>query len=123
MRRPLAITALLLAAALLSSWAVGCGSAQKEEIPVTRYRDDPQLSRGRVVFMHTCNQCHVGGGPGLGPGINDKPLPAAAIKLQVREGLGTMPSFPKEEISDTDLDAVVKYLLVLREQGSPTARR
>ena len=101
----------------------GCGSARKDEVPASRYRDDPQLGRGRVVFMHTCNQCHVGGAAGLGPALNDKPLPAFAIKTQVRQGAGTMPAFPKEEISDQDLDAVVKYLLELRGQGSAMASR
>ena len=103
--------------------AAGCGSARKEEIPATRFRDDPQLRRGQVVFMQTCNQCHVGGGPGLGPGLNDKPLPGFAIKTQVREGAGTMPAFPKSEISDDDLDALVKYMKVRREQLDAVASR
>jgi mono/diheme cytochrome c family protein len=115
-----------------TSWAVvtglvisaaGCGSARKEEIPATRFRDDPQLRRGQVVFMQTCNQCHVGGGPGLGPGLNDKPLPGFAIKTQVREGAGTMPAFPKEEITDEDLDALVKYMKVRREQHDAVASK
>ena len=101
----------------------GCGSARKDEVPASRYRDDPQLARGRVVFMQTCNQCHVGGAAGLGPAINDKPLPAFAIKTQVRKGVGTMPAFPQEEISDQDLDALVKYLGELRKQGSAVASK
>ena len=113
------------------SWAVvaglvitaGCGSARKDEVPTTSFRDDPQLRRGQVVFMRQCNQCHVGGGPGLGPGINDKPLPAFAIKTQVRKGVGTMPAFPKDEISEDDLDALVKYLQARREQRASVAKK
>ena len=113
----------IAAGLVISAVTTGCGSARKEEIPAARFRDDPQLRRGQVVFMQTCNQCHVGGGPGLGPGLNDKPLPGFAIKTQVREGAGTMPAFPKGEISDEDLDALVKYVKVRREQHDAVASR
>ena len=39
------------------------------------------------------------GEAGLGPEINDKPLPGFLIKFQVRHGMGTMPSFKKDRIS------------------------
>ena len=107
---------VILTVLALWAWAAGCGSARKDEIPPTRFRDDPQLRRGQVVFMQQCNQCHVGGGPGLAPGINDTPLPAFAIKTQVRQGAGTMPAFPEQEIGDQDLDALVKYLVARRGQ-------
>jgi mono/diheme cytochrome c family protein len=123
MRRSPTRSWIILAGAVVSACSAGCGSARKDEVPPTRFRDDPQLRRGQVVFMQTCNQCHVGGGPGLGPGINDKPLPAFAIKTQVRQGVGTMPAFAEEEISDQDLDALVKYLQARREQRASVARK
>jgi mono/diheme cytochrome c family protein len=101
----------------------GCASARKSEIPESRFQADAKLAEGRLVFMHTCNQCHVLGGPGLGPGINDKPLPAFAIKMQVRKGVGTMPAFGPYDISDEQLDAVVDYLQTLRKQEGPLASR
>jgi mono/diheme cytochrome c family protein len=76
-----------------------------------------------MVFMHQCNQCHILGGPGLGPGLNDKPLPALAIKTQVRQGIGTMPAFSESDISNEQLDALVTYMQELRQQESPLARR
>ena len=115
--------AILLIGVVAAASSCGCGSARKDEVPTSRYRDDPQLRRGQVVFMQTCNQCHVGGGPGLGPGLNDKPLPAFAIKTQVRQGVGTMPAFPKDEISHQDLDALVKYMLARREQQASVAKK
>lgn len=51
---------------------------------------------------------------GLGPAINDKPLPGWLIKTQVRQGLGAMPSFDESELSETDLDALVAYLAALK---------
>jgi len=123
LRRATVLTtaALLLAAAALAG--PGCSSARKAEIPESQFQSDSQLTQGRIVFMHNCNQCHVLGGPGLGPAINDKPLPAAAIKTQVRVGAGAMPAFSKEDITDEQLDAAVKYLEALRQQESPLASR
>jgi mono/diheme cytochrome c family protein len=101
----------------------GCGEARKGDLPEDRFRQDEQLAQGRIVFMHNCNQCHVQGGPGLGPGLIDKPLPKTAIKTQVRIGAGTMPHFGKEKISDAELDAVVAYIKVVRKEGTPLAMR
>src|SRR4051812_22843745 len=67
---------LFLVAIAVSIGAAGCASPRKSDIPESRFQSDAKLAEGRVVFMHNCNQCHVLGGPGLGPGINDKPLPA-----------------------------------------------
>lgn len=75
---------------------------------------DPQLEQGQRAFAEYCQQCHPGGAAGLAPGINDKPLPGALIRYQVRNGLGAMPAFSKEEIPDDELDAIVEFLLVLR---------
>ena len=77
---------------------------------------DPQVMRGERVFTTHCNTCHPGGTAGLGPGINDKPLPGGLIELQVRVGFGAMPSFGEDRIDDEELDALVAYLLALRAQ-------
>lgn len=77
---------------------------------------DPQVLLGQQVFDANCHQCHPGGATGLGPGITDKPLPDWAIRYQVRHGLGVMPAFSDDEISERELDAVVAYLNALRER-------
>ena len=123
LRQTLLTAALLATAAALAGAGLGCGSARKSEIPESQFQSDSQLAQGRVVFMHNCNQCHVLGGPGLGPALNDKPLPAFAIKTQVRKGAGAMPAFSKDDITDEQLDAAVKYLEVLRNQEGPLASR
>lgn len=74
-------------------------------------------ARGQVVYMAHCQQCHPGGAEGLGPGLNDKPLPRLAIHAQVRAGLGAMPAFGPQEISDADLRALADYVVRLRQQG------
>ena len=94
----------------------GCGSSRRGS-PYTRELDtasDPAIARGEQVFAARCHQCHPGGAGGLAPPINDKPLPVALIKTQVRKGLGAMPAFGDAEVSDEDLDAIAKYLKALR---------
>jgi mono/diheme cytochrome c family protein len=108
-----AATALIGVVALFNG---GCGAERKQEIAPQKIEGNSELSRGQRVFMHACNQCHPGGAAGLGPAINNKPLPGAMIKLQVRKGLGAMPHFSQDHINDADLDAIVKYLQARRQQ-------
>jgi mono/diheme cytochrome c family protein len=82
---------------------------------------DADVRRGHEVFLAHCNQCHPGGEAGLGPAINNKPLPGFMIKLQVRKGVGAMPGFSSHEIEGGDLDALVAYLEALREHEPEAA--
>lgn len=93
----------------------GCGSARRD-VPFTGPHTPPdeRIAVGQRVFASDCNGCHPGGTQGIGPALNNKPLPGWLIRFQVREGLGSMPAFSDEEISDADLDALVAYLVWLR---------
>jgi mono/diheme cytochrome c family protein len=77
---------------------------------------DPKLERGRVAFMQHCHQCHPGGEGGLGPGLNDKPLPGFLIKMQTRAGLGAMPAFTTQALPPDKLGDIVAYLKVVRKR-------
>jgi mono/diheme cytochrome c family protein len=114
--RPVALAVVGMVGACALFLAAGCGSERKQDLPPQQISGNPELSRGQLVFMHECNQCHPGGAAGLGPAINDKPLPGGLIKTQVRQGLGTMPHFSQQHISDDDLSAVVAYLQARRQQ-------
>ncbi|MGH7213272.1 MAG: c-type cytochrome [Tepidisphaeraceae bacterium] len=94
---------------------VGCGSPRRAD-PFTPAPAlaTPEQRHGQIVFMNHCHQCHPGGAAGLAPAINDKPLPAFLIKMQVRNGLGAMPAFGAGQIPDDDLDGIVAYLKALR---------
>lgn len=104
-----------LLAALIVAFAPGCSTARRGE-PFTGgfVTADPSAADGRVAFARSCHRCHPGGEGGLGPSLNDKPLPAFLIKAQVRWGLGSMPSFDDDEISDDELDDITRYLDALR---------
>lgn len=96
-------------------FALSCGSARKvPPIASPVELTSETLQRGHHEFMEYCHQCHPHGESGLAPAINDKPLPGFLIKFQVRNGLGAMPAFPEEVISDEELDAIVAYLKQLR---------
>ena len=107
-----ALLTVVCAAALAP---VGCGPKRRDEPFTERLSpDDPRVASGQRVFSQHCYQCHPGGAAGLGPGLNDKPLPVALIKTQVRQGLGTMPAFSKGEIDDAQLEDLMRYLKALR---------
>ena len=97
--------------------AAACGSARRSEPLVGRFADDdPTVRRGERVYMAQCHHCHPGGEAGLGPSLNDKPLPAFAIRTQVRLGAGAMPAFAPHDLDAKDLDAVVAYMRARRAQ-------
>jgi mono/diheme cytochrome c family protein len=107
----------------LSVAAVGCRSVRRgEPIVGPLQSNDPAVQHGKVIFAHRCNSCHPGGEGGLGPGLNDKPLPVFAMKLQVRTGLvgfKVMPSFDRHQIPSEDLDDLMKYIKAIRKQSTP----
>lgn len=91
-----------------------CGTARRgppgdEPLHLTQAQ-----ARGQAVFMTYCNQCHPRGEAGLAFAINDKPLPRFLMAFQVRNGLGAMPAFPEEVISEPQLDDLLEYLVALR---------
>ena len=109
------ISGLVILAIFLTG-ATGCSSARRSEpIKGPLVIDDQQLAIGQRAFMTSCHQCHPGGMAGLGPAINNKPLPGFMIKMQSRVGLGAMPGFSSAELSDEDLNAIVVYLKALRK--------
>lgn len=99
----------------LAVLVTGCGSARRGEplagpLPLT----SAEAKQGQIVFMKDCHQCHPGGEAGLGPALNNKPLPGFMIRYQVRHGLGAMPTFSEQQIDDQELDHLLVYLKELR---------
>jgi mono/diheme cytochrome c family protein len=124
--KPLLKRIFIAGCIVVAAAASGCRSVRRGEPivgPLTS--SDPAVQHGKIVFMRQCNSCHPGGEGGLGPGLNDKPLPVFAMKLQVRTGLvgfGVMPSFDKHEIPPQDLDDLMKYIKTLRHQSAHLAQ-
>jgi mono/diheme cytochrome c family protein len=118
------IVGLIVASTALGAVIAGCSAPayfgcapparRPNAIPAAQLQDNPRLAEGQRVFMQTCNQCHVGGAAGLGPSLNDKPLPPWLLRFQIRHGLGSMPAFPQRVLSDRQVEDVVTYVRYLR---------
>ena len=102
----------LLGLLLVGISFLGCGSSRRSAplLPGEREITDPTLLLGRRIFDAHCHQCHPGGTEGLGFALNNKPLPGFLVRFQVRNGLGVMPAFSEETISEEELDALVAYV-------------
>lgn len=112
-------SAALIAITAAATIGIGCADARRPNtVPAQTLRRNPRLAEGQRVFMQYCNQCHVGGAAGVGPAIDNKPLPAFVIRFQVRHGVGAMPSFGPWAISDSQLDDLVQYLGYLHTHSS-----
>jgi mono/diheme cytochrome c family protein len=116
--KPRARTAPLVAAIALLLAA--CGAGRRGE-PLVGPMDlsDPAVASGRTVYARQCNHCHPGGEAGLGPSLNDKLLPRWLMRFQVRHGLGAMPAFPEEQVSDGKVDDLLTYVKALRATEVP----
>lgn len=91
--------------------AAACGHSRRS-LPLTGpgpLANDVER-RGRKLFLDHCHQCHPHGTAGLGLSLVNKPLPAFAIKMQIRRGLGAMPAFPVERLDDAGVEAIVAYI-------------
>jgi mono/diheme cytochrome c family protein len=102
---------------------LACGTARRRPPLGPAPALSEQAATGQVAFMEKCNRCHPGGEAGLGPALNEKPLPDFLKRFQVRKGLGTMPHFSHEELSDAELDAILEYLKALYQNPSLAASR
>ena len=80
------------------------------EGPLTLNQREQQ---GEKVFMENCQRCHPGGEGGLGPAINR--ASGFTKRFQIRHGLGAMPAFDENMISDEELENVLSYLKALKK--------
>ena len=101
--------------AALAIVAFACGSPRRSEAQLGPMEiESAEVARGRLVYAHNCDECHPGGTAGLGPALNDKPLPGFLIRFQVRHGMGAMPSFSDAKIPDDELNDLVAYVRARR---------
>jgi mono/diheme cytochrome c family protein len=109
------------AAALLIAAMFGCGAEHRGEPhgpPVVP--DTMAEARGARLYSRYCYQCHPGGEAGIGPALNNKPLPEFAIRTQIRNGVGAMPAFGDDLLRDDQVAANAKYVQEMR--GTPATR-
>jgi mono/diheme cytochrome c family protein len=111
------IVAVIVAVLLVLA---GCSARRGEPLygllPIT----NAAVKMGQQVFMRECHQCHPAGEAGLGPAINDKPLPGFLMRFQIRNGLGAMPAFSQSDINPEELDNLLANLSELRHHPRKT---
>ena len=90
-----------------------CASRKSEPIQQKMLVLNENEKNGQHHFMHHCQKCHPNAEAGLGPAILAPPV--FLKKYQVRHGLGVMPKFEEDKISDKDLDDIMAYLNALKE--------
>jgi len=105
-------------ASVLALVLVACGPRHRGEPGGPPIRTVVGETRGKLLFQKFCYKCHPNGAGGLGPAINNKPLPAFAIRAQIRKGVGAMPAFGSASLSDADVGAIADYLVALRAAPS-----
>ncbi len=81
------------------------------------------LSAGSSLYLGNCAPCHSASGNGGAVGAQVAPGLHVATPTQIAEairtGPGTMPLFDEREISQSELNSLVRYVLYLREPDSP----
>jgi len=98
-----------------------CGKTQRGEPRAPELRPATvEVAQGESLFRKFCYQCHPNGAGGLGPAINDKPLPELAIRTQIRKGVGAMPAFGPDWLNDREVAAIAEYVQALR--AAPKSR-
>ena len=102
----------------------GCGLEHRGEPCAPELQPQTAaIAHGERLFHKFCYQCHPNGAAGLGPAINNKPLPALAIKTQIREGVGSMPAFGSDWLSDNEVEDIASYVKALHGAPAVSARR
>lgn len=74
-----------------------------------------ELKNGRILFSQHCTTCHPEGMAGVGPAIINKPLPEFLMRFQIRHGVGLMPDFDEDVLTDEQVEHIAEYLVYLRK--------
>jgi mono/diheme cytochrome c family protein len=94
MSRCLVLASILIVLPITTHAAQKIGEVQPERAP-------------EVVYAKTCGYCH---GRNVGPIILGRKISANLTKVMVRNGLNGMPAFRPTEISDSELQALARWI-------------
>jgi mono/diheme cytochrome c family protein len=106
---------LFVAAAISLTLMAACSPMRQGESAVGPMRmSDVSIKTGEKLYNMHCYKCHATGAGGLGPSLNDNPLPRFLISMQIRHGLGVMPAFSEQQLSDRQVEEIVDYVIAMR---------
>ncbi len=80
----------------------------------------PTAEEGKAVFERQCAACHPNGSSGIGPKLFgatfEKRYPGdAELSKVIRQGIGTMPGYKSDQLSDDQLAKMIEYLRSIKE--------
>lgn len=110
------ITKRVLLASVVASCVLLAQCSTRKSLPIAGPVSLTENEKvGEAIFMEHCQRCHPQGEAGLGPSIHW--APNFAKRFQVRHGVGTMPAFDKEHISNKELDKLMQYLKTMKRNS------
>lgn len=91
----------------------------------------PGVTGGEAQYVENCAMCH--GPNGMGTGLLARRMDVPLLEertdlnrdyviLAARQGIGNMPSIPRGEVSDAELDAIADYLSAPKSAPAGTAQ-
>jgi ubiquinol-cytochrome c reductase cytochrome c subunit len=110
--------------AALVAFVTSLAPGEGPDIPDVEGWQDADLSRGLDLFTTNCAACHGPTAAGIAVGQNDvsSSLDVASpteIAEAIRTGPGVMPVFGQDVVNEDDLNAVVAWVMHLRERETP----
>lgn len=128
-RIAMAIAAGLAAATGIVSLAGAQTAALSASAPANPYVRGPQDGAG--LFLARCGYCHLEGGTGtmmlerrLGKAnrllAERTDLPADYVKAVARNGINSMPTITRVEVTDEELDKIAAYLATAKKKKAAT---
>ena len=111
------INPLLLIIITFSLCAGSCYTRRSEPFRGQLDRRTASIQQGEQLFNQHCYKCHPSGEYGLGLGVNTVPVPRFVLAFQIRHGLGVMPAFKKNELSNQEVRAITGYMKALKRNS------
>ena len=110
--------------AALTAYVTSLAPGEGPAIPDVSGYEDADLSHGQELFTTNCAACHGPTAAGVAVGQRDVSSNLAdtapvEIAEAVRTGPGVMPVFGQDVLTDEDLEAVVAWVVDLRERAAP----
>ena len=136
MRKTLAFCCTIAAAFSLAACTGGDGAGGGEQSaggppvspPPPTLVTRPHATGGEALYVQHCAMCHAPGGMGFGlldrrmdqPNLElREDLTADFVVLAARQGIGNMPSIPRGDVPDEDLDSIAAYLAAGPHEVAP----
>lgn len=78
-----------------------------------------EVAEGKTLYVQKCAACHGASGEGTTVAPKVAGHSAQAVKLQVRNPVGTMPAFPQAQLGDADLGEIAAFIASLEPAKAP----